>query len=102
MASPDPTNHALLAALCHPLRRRILRAMPEDDKGEVSPRELARELDEGLTHVSYHIHVLVECGAAKLVRTEKTRGATCHFYRRTVEPEWAKEVLAKPEPEEDS
>lgn len=75
--------------------------MPEDDDRAISPRELALELDEGLTHVSYHVHVLAECGAAKLVRTEKARGATRHFYRRTVEPQWAKEVLAKPEPDED-
>jgi DNA-binding transcriptional ArsR family regulator len=98
MAAPDP-DESLLAALCHPLRRRILRLMPEEDGEPVSPRDLAIQLDEALTHVSYHVRVLAECGAAKQVRARKINGSsTQHFYRRTIEATWAREILARPEP----
>jgi DNA-binding transcriptional ArsR family regulator len=99
VAGPDRTdNHALLAALCHPLRRRILRAMPEDGEAEpVSPRDLAASLDESLTHLSYHVRVLANCGAAKLIRTKRVRGGTQHFYCRSVKPDWARKILSEPE-----
>jgi DNA-binding transcriptional ArsR family regulator len=105
MAGSDQSNHDLLAALSHPLRRGILRLMPEDEDSSISPRELAGELGESLTHVSYHVRVLAKCGAARLIRTERVRGSTRHFYRRKVEASWAKDVLAEPEQgprEEDS
>ena len=49
-------------ALGHPLRRRILREML-DERTRTSPRELAAELGEPLSNVSYHVRVLAECGA---------------------------------------
>jgi DNA-binding transcriptional ArsR family regulator len=93
MATPEhiKKTHALLAALMHPARRRILRAM--DDKREMCPRDLARELDRALDNVSYHVRVLAVCGALKSVRTEETGGTTMHFYRRSLKPKWAREVL---------
>ncbi|HEU4737374.1 MAG TPA: helix-turn-helix domain-containing protein [Solirubrobacterales bacterium] len=102
MARPDDGNQDLLAALSHPLRRRILRLLPDEDERAMSPGDIARELDEELTHISYHVRVLADCGAAKLVRTEKVRGATRHFYRQTIEAGWAREVLAESEPEDES
>jgi len=99
---PDPERgspHALLAALTHPLRRRILRAMPEEEDAAISPRQIAAELDESLTHVSYHVRVLARTRAAKLVRTTRVRGSTQHFYRRTLTATWAMEVLTEPDPE---
>jgi DNA-binding transcriptional ArsR family regulator len=105
VARSDRTdNHALLAALSHPLRRRILRAMPDGDD-PVSPGELAAELDQPLTNLSYHVRVLDQCGAVRLVRTERIRGSICHFYISTVQADWAISVLAEKEkemPDDDS
>lgn len=81
----------LLTALGHPLRRRILREMARAEKA--SPRELAEALAEPLSNVSYHVRVLADCDALKLVGTRPVRGSTQHFYRATVEPEWARTAL---------
>jgi DNA-binding transcriptional ArsR family regulator len=81
----------LLTALGHPLRRRILREMTR--AGKASPRELAETLSEPLSNVSYHVRVLADCEALRLVGTRPVRGSTQHFYRATVEPEWARSAL---------
>jgi DNA-binding transcriptional ArsR family regulator len=82
----------LFTALGHPLRRRILRKMI-GVRGETSPRELAAELDEPLSALSYHVRVLAECGAIKLVRMKQIRGSTQHFYRAAVRSQWARTAL---------
>lgn len=82
----------LFTALGHPLRRRILRKMVGAN-GETSPRELAAELDEPLSALSYHVRVLAECGAIRLVRTKQIRGSTQHFYRAAVKAQWARTAL---------
>ena len=85
--SPDD----LLAALNHPLRRRILRAF---EGGEtISPVELAKRLTVPLTTVSYHVRILAQYGALKLVGTKPARGAVEHFYHSLVEAEWALAAL---------
>jgi len=43
----------MFTALAHPLRRQILRRMLKE-KGEVSPRELAADLSQPLSALSYH------------------------------------------------
>lgn len=103
MAGSSTENHDLLVALRHPLRRAILRAM----EGDVvrSPTALARNLNESLSNVSYHVRVLVECGCLVKVKEKRVRGATQHFYQRHLEAEWALEILAEDEnepPVEDS
>jgi DNA-binding transcriptional ArsR family regulator len=90
-----PNTQDLLAALRHPLRRRILRAIEPGE--EISPRELSRDLDQKLSKVSYHVRVLAECGVLKLTRTTQVRGSTQHFYRSTFEAGWAQSVLAEPD-----
>lgn len=85
-------NQALLAALAHPLRRRILRAMPDGEEA-ISPSRLAADLKEPLTHLSYHVRVLAACGAIALERTESSKGSTQHFYRSTLTADWAKAAL---------
>jgi len=90
-ASNGSATDELLTALGHPLRRRILRRMTETDR--YSPRELAEYLSEPLSNVSYHVRVLADCGALELVGTRPVRGSTQHFYRATVEPEWARSAL---------
>jgi DNA-binding transcriptional ArsR family regulator len=82
----------LFTALGHPLRRRILRQMIGKNR-EISPRELAISLDEPLSALSYHVRVLAECGAIKLVRTKQIRGSTQHFYRPAVRARWARTAL---------
>jgi DNA-binding transcriptional ArsR family regulator len=86
----------LFTALAHPLRRTILRRMIAEG-GEISPRELAAALSEPLSALSYHVRVLAECKAVKLVRTKQIRGSTQHFYRPAIGAEWARTALASSE-----
>lgn len=82
----------LFTAIGHPLRRRILRTMLDGGR-EISPRQLSAGLNEPLSALSYHVRVLAECDAIKLVRTAQVRGSTQHFYRATVKAEWARTAL---------
>jgi DNA-binding transcriptional ArsR family regulator len=68
--------------LDHILRQHILLAAVA---GEVSPKELSKALDEGLSQVSYHVKVLRDdCeGMIEETRTEPRRGAVEHYYRAT-------------------
>jgi DNA-binding transcriptional ArsR family regulator len=84
-------DNDLLAALRHPLRRRILREMAGEEA--ISPRELATALNRPLSNVSYHVRVLADCTAVTLVRTTPVRGSMQHFYCSTVEAPWARQVL---------
>lgn len=86
------TSNDLFTALAHPLRRQILRQMIGKG-GETSPRELAAGLDEPLSALSYHVRVLADCEAVKLVRTKQIRGSTQHFYRPAVQAQWARTAL---------
>lgn len=70
-------------ALSHPLRLHILAILR---KRVASPNQIAQELGEGLSQVSYHVKVLKEFECVELVRTEPRRGAVEHFYRATVRP----------------
>jgi DNA-binding transcriptional ArsR family regulator len=90
-ATDDYKTNDLLLALRHPLRRQILHMLNGDEPS--SPRELADALNQPLSNVSYHVRILADCGAAKLVRTRQVRGSTQHFYRSSVKPEWARAVL---------
>ena len=69
-----------IKAMSHPLRATILRILVERT---ASPAEMARELDEELSNVSYHAKQLVEFECAELVSTRPVRGALEHFYRAT-------------------
>src|ERR687890_314229 len=99
MAEPDTAaqdagelDEALLRAISHPLRHRLLGML---DGRTASPNQLARELDLPLGRVSYHIRLLADLGAIELVRTEPRRGALEHFYRAVTtvwfsEADWQK------------
>lgn len=69
-----------IKAMSHPLRASILRMLSERT---ASPAEMARELGEELSNVSYHTKQLVEFECAELVSTRPVRGALEHFYRAT-------------------
>jgi len=69
-----------IKAMSHPLRASILRILVERT---ASPAEMARELDEELSNVSYHTKQLVGFECAELVSTRPVRGALEHFYHAT-------------------
>lgn len=92
-ASADIVDHALMKALSHRLRTRILVILNERS---ASPNELSKELQEGLSQVSYHFLELKKLGLIELEKTEPRRGAVEHFYRavrRVVIPKDAWEHL---------
>lgn len=72
-------EEALLFLLRHPLRRRLLRLCVEA-KEKRSPKELTIPVNRDLSVVGYHVRVLAEHGAVKLVETKPRRGAVEHFY----------------------
>lgn len=73
-------NLSLVKALAHELRVEILGILNERT---ASPNELAKELNEGLSQVSYHVKVLRDYKCIELVKTEPRRGAVEHYYRAT-------------------
>jgi DNA-binding transcriptional ArsR family regulator len=73
-------NLNLVKALAHELRVEILGILNER---MASPNELAKELEEGLSQVSYHVKVLKDYECITLVKTEPRRGAVEHYYRAT-------------------
>jgi DNA-binding transcriptional ArsR family regulator len=88
-----PGDAELLVALRHELRRRILRAMLDEEAEKISPRRLAHLLKEPLSNVSYHVRVLADCGAIALVDTQPVRGSVQHFYSPAIEEPWALAAL---------
>lgn len=92
MARVNRTNeNHLLAALGNPLRRQILRRMRDEDA--ISPLELARDFNLPISNMAYHVRVLASCGAVTLVRVTPVRGAIKHFYRSSLEPPWARQII---------
>lgn len=73
-------DQRLVKALAHPLRVQILMILNER---MASPNELSKELDEGLSQVSYHVKVLKDFECIEMVKTEPRRGAVEHYYRAT-------------------
>lgn len=75
-------NH--IEAMQSPLRREIWKVL--SDRGVVSPKEIADELDERTDLVSHHIKRLVKLGFAELTDEKKVRGAIAHYYRAIQRP----------------
>lgn len=91
----EPVDQRLIKALAHPLRVQILTLTNERPW---SPSDVARELDEGLSQVSYHFKVLRNLGCIEVVRTEPRRGAVEHYYvavQRIIVPEGMAAELPK-------
>jgi DNA-binding transcriptional ArsR family regulator len=85
-------DQRLVKALAHPLRVEILTILNER---MASPNELSKELEEGLSQVSYHVKVLKDFECIEMVKTEPRRGAVEHYYRATAraflsDSEWKK------------
>lgn len=70
-------------AYSHPLRIEILGLL---ENRVASPRQLATELDAGLSLTSYHVRQLAKLKLIKLVRRKQVRGAIEHYYTATVRP----------------
>jgi DNA-binding transcriptional ArsR family regulator len=84
MSSTDSAIDPRLAkAAAHPLRMRILTIL---NQRVASPVELARELDEPLANVSYHVKMLETLDCVELVSTTPRRGALEHHYRALERP----------------
>jgi DNA-binding transcriptional ArsR family regulator len=64
--------------MAHPLRVHILAYMNDRPW---SPSELADELAEGLSQVSYHVKVLKDFELIEMTKTEPRRGAVEHYYK---------------------
>src|SRR6478735_7523856 len=71
----DPT---LAKAFTHPLRGHVWVTLFE--RGEVSPTEIANELELEVSEVSYHFRKLQKKKLIRLVRTVQRRGFNEHFY----------------------
>lgn len=77
-ASPPPLNCGHMQALSNEDRVRVFAVLCER---VASPKQIAEQLGEGLSQVSYHVSVLRECGLIELDHTVPRRGAVEHFYR---------------------
>jgi DNA-binding transcriptional ArsR family regulator len=84
-------DNALLTALGNPLRRQILRRMRDAEM--IGPLQIAQEFERPLSTVAYHVRVLAGCGAITLVRVKPVRGAIKHYYRYSLEPPWARQII---------
>jgi DNA-binding transcriptional ArsR family regulator len=73
-------DQGFVKSLAHELRVEILTILTER---MASPNELAKELNEGLSQVSYHVKVLKDYERIELLKTEPRRGAVEHYYRAT-------------------
>lgn len=72
-------DQRLVKAVAHPLRVEVLEAIIS--QGEVSPTQIATNLEQELGKVSYHVNVLRSCEVIELARTRQRRGALEHFFR---------------------
>src|SRR4051812_39809375 len=70
-------NTALVRALAHPLRAKMLYEMQQRP---TSPKEMAAEFGVPLSNVAYHVQILRKLKLIKLVRKTPRRGAIEHHY----------------------
>ncbi len=75
----------LATAMRHPTRSYMLTILTER---VASPKEIAKDLNRTIRHVTYHLGVLEELGCVELVRTEAAGGGRVveHFYKATKRP----------------
>jgi DNA-binding transcriptional ArsR family regulator len=85
-------REALISALNHPTRRRILRLML-DRKQRLSATEIAAEFEMPLGDASYHLVSLRDLRAVKPAGTKQVRGALQRFYAVTIEDDPPIEAL---------
>jgi DNA-binding transcriptional ArsR family regulator len=94
-AASRSIDQRVVKGLSHPLRVDILAIF--NDR-VASPTELSKELEEGLSQVSYHVKVLKDFDLIEMVKTEPRRGAVEHYYRASTKvfvPSWVLKLLPK-------
>jgi DNA-binding transcriptional ArsR family regulator len=94
-AASRSVDQRIIKALGHPLRIEILAIL--NDR-MASPNELSKELEEGLSQVSYHVKVLKDFECIEMVKTEPRRGAVEHYYRASTKvfvPVWVMKLMPK-------
>jgi DNA-binding transcriptional ArsR family regulator len=94
-AAGPAVDQRLMKALGHPLRIGILTVL--NDR-MASPNELSKQLEEGLSQVSYHVKVLKDYEMIEMVKTEPRRGAVEHYYRAVSDvflPSWQMKLMPK-------
>lgn len=89
----------LVKVVGHPIRVKALAVLADR---VASPKEIALELGEKLSNVSYHVRELEALGVIELVDTKQRRGATEHYYRALTrqpggEQDWRKLTLEERE-----
>jgi DNA-binding transcriptional ArsR family regulator len=77
----DAAAAEVTKALSHPLRIKFLRALT--GRRQLSPSEFARESEEPLGNVSYHVKALFEAGVLEIADRIPRRGAVEHRYSFT-------------------
>lgn len=91
----------MIWAIAHPLRRRILRLLADNEHPR-SPMQISREFGAPVSAVSYHVTILRNFGAVELVDEQMARGAVEHFYETTIEDDPPVEaLLEETRPEDD-
>jgi len=80
MPAGPTVDNRFARMVAHPLRQRLIVGYTVEP---TSPSRLAAALGERVNVVSYHTGVLLRAACIELVRTERRRGATEHFYRAT-------------------
>jgi DNA-binding transcriptional ArsR family regulator len=93
MGPSHSIDERLIKGLAHPLRWRMLEVLTE--RGESSPVQLARLLDQPLATVSHHMRVLRDAQCVELTRTEQRRGALEHYYQAVVPAFFDDEMWAR-------
>jgi DNA-binding transcriptional ArsR family regulator len=73
----------VLRIISHPIRIEALRVL---QNRVASPKELAEELGESVSNVSYHFKYLCLEDCIEIVATKPRRGAIEHYYRAKVTP----------------
>jgi len=73
---------ALIEAIGHPIRRRLLRRYLESP-AKLSPKELADTERLSLSLVGWHVRRLEKLGAVEFVGDRQRRRVRQHFYRPT-------------------
>lgn len=81
---PADDWNALISALSHRVRRRILRLLHTADRPR-SPARIAEMLELPLSTVSYHVQVLAGFETVKEVKRQQVRSSIEHFYASMVE-----------------
>jgi DNA-binding transcriptional ArsR family regulator len=80
MTTRQITDSRVLAALAHPLRRRLIDVLRVEGPGTVSA--LAGHTDQAVGNISHHVRVLAECGLIEEA-PELARDRREHWWRIT-------------------